>query len=271
MSTRGSTSAQSAALDQSCPSRLRSVEIALAVIDQLASTSPMGLSDLARRVGIAKSTAHRTCNVLLRAGYLTRSADKEYSLGLGLIERGRAALLESPIGEVGSLVLSELYGETQMTVQMGVADGGDVVFVHRIRSDNYPWRAPIRMPVHCSAAGKVLAAWSSDVFSARVAQGLRPMTRHTIVVPAVLESVLQEIRQVGYARNIDEVHLGYGSLAVPLRRCPGGPVVAALSLAGPSSAISQTREHAYVNRLQSAARRFESRLAQVSAGMSRTS
>ena len=65
---------------------LQSVSIALAVLEALAAAPELSLSELARRVGVAKSTAHRTCAVLTTAGMLTRTEAGKYRLGLRLIE-----------------------------------------------------------------------------------------------------------------------------------------------------------------------------------------
>ena len=67
---------------------LQSVGIALDIIDALARAPELSLSELARRVGVAKSTAHRTCAVLARRGFVDRTAGRRYRLGLRLVEYG---------------------------------------------------------------------------------------------------------------------------------------------------------------------------------------
>jgi IclR family transcriptional regulator, KDG regulon repressor len=87
---------------------LQSVSIALSVLDALAAAPELSLSELARRVGVAKSTAHRTCAVLTTAGMLTRTDAGRYRLGLRLIEYGHLATARSPVGEHGLPLLVEL-------------------------------------------------------------------------------------------------------------------------------------------------------------------
>ena len=62
---------------------LQSVSIALDIIDALSDAPELSLSELARRVGVAKSTAHRTCAVLAERGLLDRTESGGYRLGLG--------------------------------------------------------------------------------------------------------------------------------------------------------------------------------------------
>ena len=78
---------------------LQSVGIALDIIDALARAPELSLSELARRVGVAKSTAHRTCAVLARRGLLDRTADRGYRLGLRFVEYGRVATERTVVGD----------------------------------------------------------------------------------------------------------------------------------------------------------------------------
>ena len=88
--------------------KLKSVGIALDIIDALAEAPELGVSDLARRVGIAKSTAHRTCAVLAERGLLDRTADGAYRLGLRLVEYGGLATERTAIRDRGLTLLVEL-------------------------------------------------------------------------------------------------------------------------------------------------------------------
>jgi DNA-binding IclR family transcriptional regulator len=150
---------------------LQSVSIALGVLEALAVAPELSLSELARRVGVAKSTAHRTCAVLTGAGLLTRTEAGKYRLGLRLIEYGQLATARSPVGEHGLPLLAELRTTLGETVQIGVPAGGDVVYVERVegvRAIRYSSDNTRRGPVHRSSAGKVLAAFVPGVMEARL-------------------------------------------------------------------------------------------------------
>jgi DNA-binding IclR family transcriptional regulator len=235
-------------------SRLRSVEIALGVLDVLADESQISLSELARRVDIAKSTAHRTCTVLMRAGLIARSESKEYFLGSRMVAYGQLALEQSELSVHAPAVLSELHRQTGATVQIGVAVDGDAVFPYRIVGAQFHYPLPSRTPVHRSSAGKVLAAWSPEVLEARLRRGLDAATGYTIVVPRVLADELAGVRARGYARSIDEANLGSSSLAVPVRVSPTAPTLAAISMVGSTSKIVGEHESRNVTKLVNAAR-----------------
>jgi DNA-binding IclR family transcriptional regulator len=235
------------------------VGIALSVLDALAASPELSLSELARRVGVAKSTAHRTCAVLTTAGLLTRTDAGRYRLGLKLIEYGQLATARSPVGEHALPLLVELRTALGETVQIGVPSGADVVYVERVegqRALRYTNDNSRRGPVHRSSAGKVLAAFVPGVLEARLRAGLPPSTGYTLVVPAVFTAEIERTRQRGYARSVDETEIGMSSLAVPVRATPGGPVVAAISMVGPTSRVAGDTESSNVATLMNASKKL---------------
>lgn len=238
---------------------LQSVGIALAVLEALAIAPELSLSELARRIGVAKSTAHRTCSVLTETGMLTRTASGKYRLGLRLIELGHLATLRTEVGSHALPLLVDLRAALGETVQIGVPAGADIVYVERVegsRALRYHSDNSRRSPVHRSSGGKVLAAFIPGVLETRLKAGLRPYTGYTIVVPDVLREELDKIRQRGYARSVDESEIGMSSLAVPVRSSADGPVVAAISTVGPTSRVVGDSESNNVATMQAAARKL---------------
>lgn len=238
---------------------LQSVGIALGVLEALAVAPELSLSELARRVGVAKSTAHRTCSVLTTSGMLTRTDAGKYRLGLRLIELGHLATARTAVGHHALPLLVDLRHTLGETVQIGVPQGGDVVYVERVegnRALRYSSDNSRRGPVHRSSCGKVLAAFVPGVLEARLKAGLRPNTGYTIVVPDVLRAELDKVRERGYARSVDETEIGMASLAVPVRSSPDGPVVAAISMVGPTLRVAGDTESSNVAALKAAARKL---------------
>ncbi len=243
---------------------LQSVSIALDVIDELSKVPELSLSELARRVGVAKSTAHRTCAVLSARGLLDRTAVGRYRLGLRFVEYGHLATMRTPVRDRGLPLLVDLRNTLGETVQIGVPAGADVVYVERvegIRALRYANENSRRAPWHRSSAGKALAAHLPDMVGARLLAGLPASTGYTIVAPEVLMTELVKIRARGYARSIDETELGMSSLAVPVRASPGGSVVAAISLIGPTARVIGDREVQIVHVLQMGAKHLTDTIA----------
>ena len=204
---------------------MQSVSIALDIIDALSDAPELSLSELARRVGVAKSTAHRTCAVLAERGLLDRTESGGYRLGLRFVEYGHIATERTAVKDRGLPLLVELRNALGETVQIGVPAGADVVYVERVegqRALRYTTNSR-RSPVHRSSAGKVLAAYHPDMVEARVKAGLTPSTGYTIVVPKLLVAELRQVRAQGFARSVDETELGLSSLAVPVTTAKDGP------------------------------------------------
>jgi DNA-binding IclR family transcriptional regulator len=242
---------------------LQSVSIALAVLEALAAAPELSLSELARRVGVAKSTAHRTCAVLTTAGLLTRTDAGKYRLGLRLIEYGHLATARSPVGGHALPLLIDLRTALAETIQIGVPAGADVVYVERVegpRALRYSSDNSRRGPVHRSSAGKVLAAFVPGVMEARLRAGLPPSTGYTIAVPDLFRAEIEKVRQRGYARSVDETEIGMSSIAVPVRNAPNGAVVAAISMVGPTLRVAGDTEASNVATLQAAARKLSEAL-----------
>ena len=242
---------------------LQSVGIALDIVDALADADELSLSELARRVGVAKSTAHRTCGVLARRGLVDRIPGRGYRLGLRLVEYGHLATERTAVGQQALPLLVELRNTLKETVQVGVAAGVDVVYVERVegqRALRYTTNSR-RSPLHRSSAGKVLAAFNPDLADARLRAGLPPSTGYTIVVPELLVAELVRIRERGYARSVDETELGMSSVAVPVRDSARGSVVAAISMVGPTPRVVGDHEARHVRILKAGARRLTQAIA----------
>ena len=127
------------------------------------------------------------------------------------VEYGQLATARSAVGDRALPMLVELRNVLGETVQIGVPDGGDVVYVERVEGVHalrYIDGNPRAFPVHRSSAGKVLAAYIPEVLEARLRAGFPPSTGYTIVVPDVFRQELATICKRGYARSIDETELG---------------------------------------------------------------
>lgn len=232
------------------------MSIALDILDAFFDDPEIGLSELARRIGVAKSTAHRTCGVLVGRGLLERTAAGRFRLGVRLYEFGHLVTTRSVLRAQALPLLVELRNAIGETVQLGVPAGGDVLYVERVEGLHalrFTTELHRRAPVHRSSAGKALAAYLPEVVVERLRGGLRPFTGHTIVVPRLFIAELERVRMRGYAVSIDEGEIGLASIGVPVRSEPGGPVVAAISAAGPTSRVVGSHETHHAHLLLNAA------------------
>jgi len=218
---------------------LTSVANAARVLREFGRGEPqLGVSELARRLGIAKSSAHRIVHTLATQGLLERVEETgAYRLSVTMQILGASAQATSGLHSAATATLDQLKALTKETVHLSVLDGLEVVYVERRESPGAIQmfgRIGNRGAAHSTASGKVLLAFlPPDELDRRLA-GVRLVRRtpYTITSQAQLRAELRKIRTRGWAENVNEAQMGFASVAAPIRS-PGGEVVAALSVAGP--------------------------------------
>src|SRR5882672_814300 len=184
--------------------RLSSVANSLRLIKAFSEDHyEIGISDLAKRLGLAKSTVHRLASTLLDQGMLEQNAgDGKYRLGLALFELGTLVRRKMDFTMEARPFLRTLLEKTGETV-------------------------------HCTAVGKTLLAFQPEGEIERiVARGLPASTPSTIVDAKALQRELAAVRTRNYAVDDEESEVGLRSIAAPIRN-DAGSVIAAISIAGP--------------------------------------
>ena len=201
------------------------------------SDRDLGVSELAGRLGLAKSTVHRLLTTLLHEHFIERDGTTgRYRLGLKLYELGTIVADHLDIHEVVEAPIEELRDRTGETVHVAILDGTSVVYIAR-RDSPHPLsmlrRVGHRNDAHCTSTGKVLlAALSPDERDTLLDGYAFPAhTERTITDRAVLEAELVRVRERGFGENAGESELGAHSIAAPIRDA-SGRVVAAISVAG---------------------------------------
>jgi DNA-binding IclR family transcriptional regulator len=179
----------------------------------------LSLADLVRRSGVARATVHRLAQELITYGLLERTGTR-YRLGLRLFELGQLVPRQRILRQAALPYMEDLLIATQETIHFAIGDGLDVFYIEKIighRGLNKQSRVAGRLPLYCTATGKAILAFSPETLLAEVvAQGLRPVTRHTTVSAAVLRKQIERIRHEHIAIEHEETRLGYSSMAVPV-------------------------------------------------------
>jgi IclR family transcriptional regulator, KDG regulon repressor len=203
----------------------------------------LGVSELARRVGIAKSSAHRIVHTLAREGLLERVDETgAYRLSLTMQMLGATAQAASSLHSAATAALDQLRNLSRETVHLAVLDGLEVVYVERRESPGAVQtfgRIGNRGSAHSTGSGKVLLAFlPPDELERRLAGArLARRTPYTITSKDQLRAELLRVRAQGWAENVNEAMIGFASVAAPIRN-RAGEVVAAVSVAGPVQRLS---------------------------------
>jgi IclR family transcriptional regulator, pca regulon regulatory protein len=219
----------------------QSLERGLAILSCFTEQRPLlGISDLARSVGLNKSTAHRYVATLTSLGFLQQEpASRKYRLGLRVVDLGFAAVNSMEISRVAAPFLRGLTEESGHTTSLTVLDGIDIVYVARYRSareDKYGIDLNLhvgsRLPAYCTALGKVLLAYQPPERAAQLIDRMDLTRRgpNTLTARDSVIAALAQVRRSGVSVNNGELAAGVKALAVPVRD-GFGEVVAAAGLA----------------------------------------
>jgi IclR family transcriptional regulator, pca regulon regulatory protein len=219
----------------------QSLERGLTILSSFTENNPvLGVADLARAVGLNKSTTHRYVATLAKLGYVQQDPEtKRYSLGPRVVDLGFAAINSMEITRVAASYLQALSDETGYTVSMSVLDGPDIVYVDRRRSGRASSFAMglhlhvgSRLPAYCTSMGKVLLAFCEPA-ELRTLLDRTDLARRgpkTITAREQLMAALARVRHSGIAVNDEELAAGLRSVAAPVRDRTGR-VVAAVNIA----------------------------------------
>lgn len=238
------------------PEEVKTLERGLGVLEALGELGEAGLSPLAKRTGLSKSTLYRLLQTLARRGFVEEEGGV-YRVGPRAFAVGQAYPSKNLLGAARP-EMEALARETGESVNLAVMAGTEALYLDQAEGTKLVrlFTAPgSRAPLHATGVGKVFLAYRG------VPEGLVlvPYTPHTLRHQEDLERELAQVRAMGYALDNEEKELGVRCVAVPVFG-PGGGVVAALSLSAPASRLSPEEAHRLAPRVMEAARRVSLRL-----------
>jgi len=218
-------------------SRVQSIERAFAVLSAL-SDGLIGVTEVAERTELAKSTAARLLASLAREGAVEQvPGQTRYRLG------PRMATLSVGVAPVRNLVaiarpiLEALARETGEAAGLSVPDGATVHYIDQVDSTHEvqvrDWTGT-RVPMHAVSSGQVFLAHMNPTEVERyLAQPRVSFTPKTITDSSALRDRLRQVQLDGFAWVREEFAEGLNSVAAPVAD-DGGEIVAAVHLHGPS-------------------------------------
>ncbi|TMS00587.1 IclR family transcriptional regulator [Nonomuraea basaltis] len=237
---------------------MQNVITALRVLEEVASRQPAGVGELARGLGLPKSTVQRSLRTLHDAGWIRPAggAVTRWQVTSKALQVGRRA--ELGLRDVALPVMEELRQRTGETIHLMVPEGDAVVLIERLETDK-PLRIVlplgIRLPLHASANGKAVLAHLD-----RPIAELPAYTGTTIIDPELLRAELAEVRARGYADNRGEWRADIAAVASAVLG-PEGPV-ASLSVSTPASRMPDDLRPEYGKLVTQAARTLTESLRQ---------
>ena len=229
------------------PKRLSSVATAVRLLKSFSEgEAEIGVTSLARRLGVAKSTVYRLATTLVAEGMLEQNRDNEkYRLGIALFGLGALVRQRMNVSTEARPYLFDLRDATNETVHLALLDGADILYVYDLESNQaIRMRANLgqRKPALATAEGRAMLAFLPETLEEMIGRGFEPGVPKSVTDPDRLRAALEEVRQqrlcprrrgerIGHAfgRGADPQRGGRGrcrgrrrrSRAAPLRRRAG--------------------------------------------------
>ncbi len=231
---------------------------AFAVLDEIAGDqSGFGISDLARKLNISKSTVYGITQALLDLGVLTQDLNKKFRLGPTLIQLGNWALAGEDLRLLARPLLEELCREFKETIFLGTFDGQKITIIEKVDSPlELKISAPVgtRIPLFAGAAGKVfLASLTEQAFqSALDEKPLPKYTKYSITDPLKYAKEIEIVKEQGYATDFEEYIQGVNAASVPISDMRGHTLAAIWVVGFASSFNSDKVSHAITATLRAA-------------------
>ena len=219
---------------------LKVVATTTEILEVLTRMDEIGVTELADRLEVPKTTAHSYLQSLESCG-LAENDEGRYSASLKILEyagriRNRMDLYKAARSEI-----DELARETGEAVNVGVCEGGEQVIVYMAEGENAIWDQPSignRTFLNQTAIGKSILAYlpESRVRDIVDRHGLPEKTKYTITDEEELFEELAEIREQGYAVQDQEYQTGVFAVGVPIR--VQDETIGAVSVTGPASRLT---------------------------------
>lgn len=235
---------------------VRAVDRALDVLLCFAEKAEWGLSEIAVRTGLHKSTVHRLLATLEDRGFVNRDeVTEKYRLGLRVLELSSNLSREDDLSVVLLPLMEKLRDELGETVSLYVRDRGERVRIQAVQSAQIIRRVAVvgvRLPLSVGASSKVLLAFVDD--SIRQAVMSDPMW------PKAIDKVkftrqLEAIRSLGYATSSEEREPGAAAVSAPIIN-RSGKLIAALAVSGPANRLTSDVMQQHAPAIMDAARRM---------------
>jgi len=215
-------------------------------------------AEIARHLGIHKSTASRIASNLVLSGYLVPATNGSGFRLSGMLSRlGAIAAADTNLTTLSREHVQALVDEVGETCHLGILEGHEAVTVvlvdgsYSVRLHSWVGK---RNDAYTTAMGKALLAGLSDATIDMLfpRKTLPQRTEHTVATVAELKEQLAVIRRHGFALDNEELELGLRCIAAPIID-HNGSVVAALTIAGAASRLTMTKIDSYVAKVKASA------------------
>lgn len=218
----------------------------LAVLEILAaSRKGLTVSEIARSLGLARSSTFYLINTIEEYGYIYRTSPRgRYTITAKLFELASRSLGCLGVREPAAPFLRTLMQQTGLTVHLGVISQNEVVLIDKVAHTGGQQMATWvgkRLPIHCTGMGKALMAYlPEEQIEYHIKLGLIRYNENTIVSASKLKDELLRIRSHGFAIDDEEETVGLRCIGAPMFD-KNNQAIAAISIVGTTTQISDEK------------------------------
>jgi IclR family KDG regulon transcriptional repressor len=212
---------------------IQAVDRALRILDLFdEQVTELKITDISERMALHKSTVHSLLKTLQSHGYIDQNPENgQYRLGMKLFERGNYVIHGLDIRGIAKKYLMELSMKTGQTTHLVILDGKEGVYIEKVEGPLavvlYS-RIGRRIPLHCSAVGKALMAFTREDEKQNILKGYhyQKQTELTLCNEEAFLRELVKVKQEGYAIDNEENEPGVRCIAVPILDHKGHSIAA---------------------------------------------
>ena len=211
----------------------------------VSSHGPLGVTEIANRLGLDKANAHRTLAALVRLGYVDQdTSTRRYGATVKVVELARLVLDSRDLTVVAAPNLKSLWTAAGENTHLAVLAGDHVVYVSTLNGTTFlSANAAIGQsgPLHCTATGKALVANLPRGSAEGLIKSIdfEAFTPRTLTTAEALKKELEQVRVTGYAVDDREYHPGVRCIAAPVFGIGG--VIASLGISAPADRMEGDR------------------------------
>lgn len=214
---------------------------------------------------LIKLTAHRFLASMKHVGFVDQNPENQkYKLSLKVFEIGNKIVEDLNLREVAKPIMQELGDKTGETINLGIIDNYDVVYIEKVLSKNTLRQdSPIggRDRIHSTAMGKAIVAFKPLEYVEEYIEtkGLTKVTKNTITDVEKLYTELKSVRKKGYATDTEETVIGLSCVAAPIFNNEN-KVVASISISSPEQRLDKHIMTSYKETIRDAAMRISKQM-----------
>ncbi|CAH0344345.1 IclR family transcriptional regulator [Bacillus sp. CECT 9360] len=245
---------------------VKSVSRALDIITLVSSKKGgLGVTEIANQIDINKSSVYRILTTLVQYGYVEQDMETgRYKLGYKFLEVSSKLLDSIDLRSEAKPFLQELENFTNEVIHLVVYDQGEVVYIEKLEGNEtlrMHSKVGKRAPMHCTSVGKAILAHlpSSVVLDILERKGLPVHTDKTITDKDEFIQELNQVKQRGYALDLEENETGITCIAVPIFDHLG-KAIAAVSISGPTIRMTEERLNELQTQMQRIGKQISTRL-----------